>query len=56
VFEVGDGPASEGILKVPSAGYMDVNLFEKKENNSVKKVADSELMTILSEQGIQFDT
>jgi hypothetical protein len=56
VFEVGDGPASESVLKVPSAGYLDVNLFEKKENNIVKKVADSELMTILSEHGIQYDT
>ena len=53
---MGDGSASDGVLKVPSAGYLDVNLFEKKENNIVKKVPDSELMTILSEHGIQYDT
>lgn len=55
IFEVGDGPANESLLKVPQAGYLDTNLFEK-EITYWNKVADSELMTLMSEHGIQFDT
>ncbi len=43
------------MLKLPQAGYLDTNLFEK-EVLLWNKVADSELMNLMTEHGIQFDT
>ena len=55
VFEVGYGNPIPGSPHIPGSAYLDTNLFEKEEL-MWNKVYDSELMSILSSNGISFDT
>ena len=55
LFEVNDGPKNEAWLKLPNAGYLDTNLFEK-ELLLWNKVPDSEIISVITENGITFDT
>jgi thiosulfate/3-mercaptopyruvate sulfurtransferase len=55
LFEVSCMSKNDNQLKIPGAGFLDTNRFER-ESLMWNKVPDSEIIAVITESGIAFDT